>query len=354
MKKTPLYEKHLELKAKMIEFGGWEMPLQYSSILEEHLSVRNNVGMFDISHMGEIEIYGDKAKESILRLTPVHEKKLIPGKASYSFLLNEKGGIIDDLIIYTFSSERFILVVNAGNIEKDLNWIKEQVYPKTEVKNLSDDISALSIQGPASGEIFKILFRSDLSDLKYYSFEKDLRYNNVEFLFVSRTGYTGELGFEIYARPEEILKLWDILLRLNVKPCGLGARDGLRLEAGMPLYGHELNENITPLEANLERFVDIERSFIGREALIQKEREKHLIGFKMLDKGVPREGQKIFILKNKEEVGYVTSGGYSPCLNEYIGMGYVKLYDKETELGIDIRDKIKRAVITALPFYKRR
>lgn len=352
MKRTPLYEKHLELGAKMIEFSGWEMPVQYDSILEEHLAVRNRVGMFDISHMGEIEISGEKAKETILKITPVHEKKLLPGKASYSLLLNENGGIIDDLIIYTFSENRFILVVNAGNIEKDFNWIKSWAHTETKVKDLSEEVSAISIQGPASVEVFRTLFGYELLELKYYSFERNLIYDETPILFLSRTGYTGELGFEIYLHPEGALKLWDTLLKIGVKPCGLGARDGLRLEAGMPLYGHELNENTTPIEANLERFLDMERDFIGKRALMERTQERKLIGFKMLDKGVPREGQKIFI--EKEEIGCVTSGGYSPYLNEYIGMGYVRLNVVTTELSIDIRGKTKRALITALPFYKRR
>lgn len=351
MKRTPLYEKHLELGAKMIEFAGWEMPLQYNSILEEHLSVRNKVGMFDISHMGEIEISGEKAKETILKVTPVYEKKLIPGKASYSLLLNENGGIIDDLIIYTFSEDKFILVVNASNIEKDLNWIKDKACTETKVKNLSEEISAISVQGPASAEVFKTLFGYELLELKYYSFERDLSYDETKILFLSRTGYTGELGFEIYLHPEGALRLWDILLRAGVTPCGLGARDGLRLEAGLPLYGHELTENVTPIEANLERFLDVERDFIGKRALVEKERERKLIGFKMLERGVPREGQKILI--ENEEIGYVTSGGYSPYLNEYIGMGYIRLDVETKELNIDIRGKMKRALITALPFYKR-
>jgi len=351
LKRTPLYHKHVELGAKMIDFSGWEMPVQYESILEEHITVRKSVGMFDISHMGEIKIQGKGAKKTVLYLTPVHEQKLVPKRASYSFLLNENGGVIDDLIIYTFSEETFILVVNAGNIEKDFNWIKENALSETRVENISENISAISIQGPHSTRISESLFSLELSNMKYYSFETNLEYRGSKILFLSRTGYTGELGFEIYTRPEDVENLWDELLTLRVKPCGLGARDGLRLEAGMPLYGHELNEDITPLEANLRKFLDMERNFIGKKALIERVVEKRLVGFKMIDKGVPRKEQKI--IYQGQEVGYVTSGGYSPYLNEYIGMGYVKNNGIESEINIDMRGKEKRAVITALPFYRK-
>ncbi len=351
MKRTPLYEEHILLGGKIIDFNGWEMPVQYESIIEEHLSVRRNVGMFDISHMGEIEISGEGAKDTILNLTPVQEKKLTSGKAAYSFLLNERGGIIDDLIVYTFDENRFLLVVNAGNIEKDLNWIRERASPKTNVKDLSKDIAAISVQGPNSGKIFKNLFNFDLSSLKYYSFEREIELRDLKIQLVSRTGYTGELGFEIYAQPETIIKLWKTLLEMGVKACGLGARDSLRLEAGMPLYGHELDEETTPIEANLEKFVDTERNFIGKEALLERAPIKRLIGLKMVDKSVPRQGQRIF--SNGKEVGYVTSGGFSPSLGEYIAMGYVKHEFKEEEISIEIRDKLRKAILTALPFYKR-
>lgn len=352
MKRTPLYERHLRLGGKMIGFGGWEMPVQYDSIIAEHLSVRNDVGMFDISHMGEIEISGKRAKETVLYLLPVHEDKLLPGKAAYTFLLNEYGGIIDDLIIYTFDETRFILVVNAANIEKDINWIKEQALPYTEVKDLSEDISAISIQGPKSGEIFERIFGKRLLDIKYYSFVDDIKLGKESVLLLSRTGYTGEIGFEVYAVPETIIKLWDTLIDIGVKPCGLGARDGLRLEAGMPLYGHELNESTTPLEAGLNKFIDMERDFKGKRALIEKKPQKRLVGIKMIDKGVPRQEQKIF--SEGEEIGYITSGGFSPYLQEYIAMGYVRQDFNGSEIEIKIREKLKRAVITALPFYKRR
>lgn len=351
MRRTPLYHKHKELNAKFIEFGGWEMPVQYDGILEEHLEVRKSVGIFDISHMGEILIEGKGAKDTVLRLTPVHAQKLLPKRASYSFLLNEEAGVIDDLIIYTFSEEKFVFVVNAGNIDKDFHWIKEHALKETKVENVSDAIGAISVQGPKSTEIFKSLFDRELSSMRYYSFEENLKCKGGDILLLSRTGYTGELGFEIYAYPEEIIRLWDILIELGAKPCGLGARDGLRLEAGMPLYGHELNEDTTPLEANLEKFVDMGRDFLGKRALKERGITKRLIGFKMLDKGIPRKDQRI--ISNDEEIGYVTSGTYSPCLNEYIGMGYIKSEKKEGEISIDMRGKIRRAIITALPFYRK-
>ena len=353
MKRTPLYERHLNLGGKMIEFSGWEMPVQYEGIISEHLEVRNGVGVFDISHMGEIEITGKRAKDAILKITPVHANKLTPCRASYSFLLNENGGIVDDLIIYSLHEERFLLVVNAGNIEKDFNWIKELITNEAEVMNRSEEISAISIQGPKSGRIFEKLFGFALSELKYYSFREGLETKSgASTILVSRTGYTGEIGFEVYTDNNHILRIWDEVIELGAKPCGLGARDSLRMEAGMPLYGHELNEETTPIEASLEKFIDLGRDFIGRNGLITRKPERRLIGVKLLEKGVPRPGQKVFC--EGEEIGYITSGGYSPSLREYIGMAYIKPNIKERNLEVEIRGKRKKATVVNLPFYKRR
>ncbi len=353
MKRTPLYEKHVSLGGKMIDFNGWEMPVQYESIISEHLEVRDGVGVFDISHMGEIEIIGERARETILKITPVHAQKLVPGRASYSFLLNEGGGIIDDLIIYTLSEKKFLLVVNAGNIDKDFSWIEKHAEENTEVINRSDDISAISVQGPKSTEIFEKLFGFGLNELKYYSFrEAPTTKNGIKTILASRTGYTGEIGFEIYAEGKDITSIWDEVIKLGAKPCGLGARDTLRMEAGMPLYGHELDEKTTPIEAGLSRFIDLSRSFIGKESLVKREPKKKLVGLKLVEKGVPRANQKVFC--EHEEAGYITSGGYSPSLREYIGMAYLKPDISEKEVEIEIRGKRKKAMIVDLPFYKRR
>ncbi len=353
MKKTPLYERHVKLGAKMIDFNGWEMPVQYESIISEHLEVRNGVGIFDISHMGEIEVSGERARETILKITPVHAQKLTPGRASYSFLLNEGGGIIDDLIIYTLSEKRFLLVVNAGNIDKDFNWIEKHAEENTEVINRSNDISAISVQGPKSTEIFEELFGFSLNELKYYSFQEALTTKSgLKTILASRTGYTGEIGFEIYAKGENITSIWDETIKLGAKPCGLGARDTLRMEAGMPLYGHELDEETTPIEAGLSKFIDLSRNFIGKESLIEREPKKKLVGLKLMEKGVPRANQKVFC--ENEEAGYITSGGYSPSLREYIGMAYLKPDISKKGVEIEIRGKRKKAMIVDLPFYRRR
>ena len=351
LKRTVLYEWHKKNGAKIVPFGGYEMPLYYSSIVNEHMAVRTSVGIFDVSHMGEIFIKGDGALDFIDYLFPAKLKGIPEGRVKYSFLLREDGGIVDDLLIYPFSSQEIMLVVNASNIEKDRKYIKSHLP-----KGLSCEVLSygnIAVQGPNSYELLASFLNFSLSSLKFYTFKRDIKFEDKNII-LSRTGYTGDLGFEIYAKEEDIPFIWEKLIEKKVTPCGLGARDTLRLEAGYPLYGHELSEEVNPIEAGLSHFIYWDKDFIGKGALIKIKEEgpnRKLIGF-IMEKGVPRQGYKIF--KNSNQIGQVTSGGFSPVLKKMIGMGYVTdLKVKEQDnIEIEIRDTRKEARIASLPFYK--
>jgi len=342
----------------MVEFGGWLMPVQYTSILQEHRAVRERAGLFDISHMGEIEVRGKGALRFLQRALTNDASRLAIGQAQYTLLCNHKGGVIDDLLVYGRGEEHYLLVVNAANTEKDYRWLSG-LEPDAELVDLSMDTALLSLQGPRSQEILSRLTTGDFSSLSYYHFAEG-QVEGVEAL-ISRTGYTGEDGFELFVPWEAAPALWRRILEVGKEdglvPVGLGARDTLRLEAAMPLYGHELDEMTTPLEAGLTRFVNFEKGdFVGREALLHQREEglkRGLIGLAMEEAGIPRQGYPM-LLKGKE-IGGVTSGTYSPTFNRPVAMGYVQRpYTEEgTKLEVLIHEKPRRARVVRLPFYKR-
>ncbi len=351
LKRTPFYSKHLELKAKIVPFAGFEMPLQYEGIIKETLYARQKLVIFDVSHMGEIEVKGKKALPFLSFLVSNDPSNLKDYQVQYAVLLNEKGGSVDDLLIYKLP-DRYFLVVNAANIQKDYDFLMQYKFNDVEIRNLSDEIAQIAIQGPLSEKHIFDTMGLDLRELKFYhSFETE--YKGIKIL-ISRTGYTGEDGFEIYVKKEYADFIWNEVFKGEIKPAGLGARDTLRLEMGYPLYGHELDDDTSPLEAGLRRFVKIKDDFLGRERIIreiEKGVNKRLVAFFTYDKSsIPREKMKI--LYNDEEIGYVTSGTFSPNLNFPIGMGYVKSDFEGNKIYIDIRGKIKEFEITSLPFVK--
>ena len=362
-KKTSLFETHKKLGAKIIEFGPWLMPLYYTSIIDEHNTVRNRVGLFDVSHMGEFNIRGKDALAFTQRLITNDTSHLSNNQALYTPMCNNKGTIIDDLLIYKFSDQHFMLVVNASNIEKDYRWI-EEVTSKFEkdvvLKDISDETSLLALQGPKAEKVLQKVTDLDLSRIKYYWFQEGM----VEKIqaIISRTGYTGEDGFEIYLKPEHAIKVWNKILEIGkeegIKPIGLGARDTLRLECAMLLYGNDMDETKTPLETNITWTVKFnKKDFIGREALLRQKEggiKQRLIGFELLERGIPRHNYSI--LKNKERIGIVTSGGFSPTLKKGIGLGYVRTDQAKegNEIKIQIREKLVKAQIVKTPFYKRK
>ncbi len=363
LKKTPLFETHKRLGAKIIEFGPWLMPLYYTSIVDEHNTVRNRVGLFDVSHMGEFNIRGKDALAFVQRLITNDASYLDNNQVLYTPMCNDKGTIIDDLLVYKFSDEHFMFVVNASNIEKDYKWIEGVVkrFGKDIVlKDISDETPLLALQGPKSQETLQKVTDLDLSQIKYYWFQKGM-IEEIQVI-ISRTGYTGEDGFEIYIKPEYAPKVWNKILEVGkeegIKPIGLGARDTLRLECAMLLYGNDMDETRTPLETNIAWTVKSDKeNFIGEEALLKQKEEgikQKLIGFELLERGIPRHNYPI--LKNREKIGIVTSGGFSPTLKKGIGLGYVKTdFSKEgTEIQIQIREKLVKAQIVKIPFYRRK
>ncbi|MEX0773665.1 MAG: glycine cleavage system aminomethyltransferase GcvT [Balneolales bacterium] len=362
--KTAFYNIHQQLNAKIIDFGGFDMPVQYSGIQKEHLAVRNAVGIFDVSHMGEIYIRGENALKTVQYLTVNDASKLFPGKAQYSCMCYEGGGIVDDLLVYMISEDNYLLVVNASNIEKDYKWMIKNNKYDAEITNLSDDVCLLAIQGPKAPEVVQKLTDLDLSVIKFYSFKTGplAGYNDV---IISATGYTGEKGFELYfdknkTSPE---KVWNDLMvagqEFDIQPAGLGARDTLRLEMGLPLYGNDISAETNPIEAKLGWITKLDKEeFIGKEALEEiksKPLQRKLIGFKMKEKKkFPRKGYPIHSEKG-EIVGEVTSGGLSINLGQGIGMGYVRtdLAEEGTSVNLMIRNKAEVAEITKPPFIKK-
>lgn len=361
LKRTPLYEQHKALGARLVEFGGWEMPVQYTGIIEEHEAVRTHAGLFDVSHMGEFKVEGADALAFLQHLVPNNVARLKVGQAHYTQLCQLDAGIIDDLLIYHLAEEHYMLVVNAANIDKDYAWVEEQsrTFQHVHLANQSDTTSLLALQGPEAFSILQPLTEVDLNAIRYYHFAPGL-VDGINCI-ISRTGYTGEDGFELYCSPVDVAKLWNDLLAAGkadgLLPVGLGARDTLRLEAGLCLYGHELNEQTNSLEAGLGWTVKFEKGdFIGRDALLKiKETglERKLIGVELLDRGVCRVGHTLY--DNQRPIGAITSGGPSPTLHKNIGMGYVTSASAvvgET-IDVDVRGRRIPARIVALPFYKR-
>lgn len=338
VKKTPIYQKHIELGAKMVDFHGWLMPLQYKGIIQEHLAVRNSVGIFGVSHMGEIEIKGKDAYSLVQFLITNNLDKIYPGSALYSPICNENGGMLDDLIVYMFSKEYFLLVVNASNTEKDFDWIcKHKSGYNVEINNISNDIVLIALQGPKSCEIMEKFLNQSLSDLKRFHF---IVLKNK--MIVSRTGYTGEDGFELFIESSKGIWLWDSLMKFKPEPVGLGARDTLRLEKGYILYGNDADISTTPIEAGIGWTVDFnKRDFIGKDALLKNKPKRRLVRLEMQESGIPRQGCAILI--DGKKVGTVTSGTYSPSLKKGIAMGYIE--GDYPEVDIDIRGKPFKAVV---------
>ena len=341
MRKTPLYEIHKRLKARFTSFAGWHMPLQYSSVIEEVKAVRKDAGLFDISHMGRILVRGKEAKEKLQYLTTNNVNKLKPGKVQYNLLTNEGGGVKDDVTIYMISEDEFFICCNAVNRDKVISHLADYV----KVEDLSEKLIQLAIQGPKSADILSKYF--DIKDLRYYNFK------TFGDTIVSRTGYTGEDGFEVYVPVKEGVELFKELLK-EAKPCGLGARDILRIEAGFPLYGHELSEEITPLEANLDRFVDFSKEFLGKEAMLKKPLKRKLFGLIMLDRGIPRENYPVY--KGEKKIGYVSSGTFSPTLDKGIALCFVEPSERKegNPVKIKIREKLLKAELKSYPFVKRK
>ena len=361
MKTTPFTQTHIDLGAQMHEFAGFNMPVQYEGIIDEHLTVCNSVGVFDVSHMGEIWVKGSNALEFLQRITSNDVSKLEVGKIQYTCLLNETGGIIDDLLIYKFEEEKYLLVVNASNTEKDWKWCVSQNTIRVELENASARMSQLAVQGPNALATLQKLTSIDLEAMPYYTFKQG-EFAGAKQVIISNTGYTGAGGFELYFYPEEAQQIWDAIFEagkeFNIKPVGLGARDTLRLEMGFCLYGNELSDKTSPLEAGLgwiTKFVE-GKDFIGRKALEKQKEEglvRKLIGFELLDKGVPRQGYKICDA-NGVEIGEVSSGTMSPTRKIGIGLGYVNPAHTTvgTELIIKVRNRDLKAVVVKPPFRK--
>lgn len=361
MKNIALNDKHIELGAKIVPFAGFNMPVQYEGVNAEHDTVRNGVGVFDVSHMGEFLISGDKALDLIQKVTSNDVSKLTDGKAQYAYLPNETGGIIDDLIIYRFNAEKYLLVVNASNIEKDWNWISK--YNETigaEMRNLSDDYSLLAIQGPKASEAMQPLTSVNLSEIPYYSFEVG-PFAGIENVIISATGYTGSGGFEIYCKNSEVEQIWNNVFEAGasygIKPIGLAARDTLRLEMGFCLYGNDIDDTTSPFEAGLGWVTKFTKDFVNSDFL-QKQKEegvsRKLIGFELVDRGIPRHDYEITDGKGNI-IGKVTSGTMSPSLKLGIGLGYVptELSSADSEIFIKVRDKELKAKVVKTPFYKK-
>lgn len=358
--KTPLYDVHVESGAKMVDFAGWLMPVRYGSELAEHHAVRQAAGLFDVSHMGEIRVRGEGAVDFLQHLTPNNVARLKVGQAHYSALLTAEAGYVDDLLVYRLAEDDFLLVVNASNIESDFAHITAQPHPGCEIENHSDRYALLALQGPRAEAILGRLTDADLSGLKYYWFLQDQQVAGRPAL-ISRTGYTGEEGFELYLPPEHAAPVWRALIEAGADdgllPCGLGARDTLRLEAAMALYGHEITADTTPYEAGLGWTVKLKKGdFIGRDVLAKQKAagvERKLVGFELLGKGIARQGYRV--LHDGQPVGEVCSGTLAPTLQKAIGTAYlpVALADEGTEVEIEVRKRVIGARVVPTPFYKR-
>ena len=352
MKKTALYKNHLELNAKMIDFADYLMPVQYEGVNIEHNAVKNNVGVFDVSHMGEFYVHGEEAETFLQSVLSNDVSVLNKGQAQYNCIPNETGGIIDDLILYKFEDNRYMMVVNASNIEKDWNFLMNKNNYNAQLINVSDSFSLMAIQGPNALKVLNPLFKTNLNKIDYYHFEY------IDGIIISNTGYTGCGGFEIYCKNEVAEDLWNKIFdsgkKYNIKPIGLAARDTLRLEMGFCLYGNDIDETTSPIEAGLSWITKTNKNFTSSnifKSQKQKGVEKKLVGFKMEEKGIPRKAYDILNSDN-EIIGKVTSGTMSPSLGIGIGLGYVNIEDAniDSEILIQIRKNIKRAKIVKTPF----
>lgn len=359
MKETALKAEHESLGAKMVPFAGYNMPLQYSGLTDEHLNVRENAGIFDVSHMGEFYIEGKGALDFLQKVTSNDVSKLFPGKVQYSCFPNDSGGIVDDLLVYMLDDEKYLLVVNASNIDKDWNWLKKHNNSGVNMINASDETSLLAIQGPKAINILQKLTNLNLAEMGYYTFRSG-EIAGVNDALISATGYTGAGGFEIYVPNDKAVELWKQIIiagrEYGLKPAGLAARDTLRLEMGFCLYGNDIDDSTSPIEAGLGWITKFTKEFINSEMLKRQKDEgvtKKLVGFELIEKGIPRHD---YLIKSKNGIviGKVTSGTMSPSLKKALGMGYVETaYSSEgSEIYIEIRDKLIAARVVKIPFYK--
>ena len=355
-RKTPLYETHANLGARIVDFSGWLMPVQYESIIKEHEAVRSNAGIFDVSHMGEFLLKG-KDIIPFLQYIMINDLRLLEvSKGQYSCMCYENGTVVDDLMYYEEKEDLFRMIVNAGNIEKDFQWLNTHIEKKdVTIQDLSPERSRLAFQGPKTDDLLQPLVDIDLSDIKRFYF-KHCKLNNIP-IFLARTGYTGEKGFEISFANKYAEEIWNSLVNTGAKPAGLGARDSLRLEACYSLYGHEISDSITPIEAGLNWLAKPKENidYIGKEVLVKQKSEgtkRIIVGLNLIERGIIRENYKIF--KNGSQIGYVTSGGFSPTLKKTIGLGLVNKDNKEigTEIEIEIRGKLLKGKIVDTPFYR--
>ncbi|HAS39409.1 MAG TPA: glycine cleavage system aminomethyltransferase GcvT [Microscillaceae bacterium] len=357
LKKTALHDLHVSLGAKMVEFAGYAMPVRYTSDKEEHFAVRESVGVFDVSHMGEFLLKGEKALDLIQKVSSNDATKLYPGKVQYSCMPNDKGGVVDDLVIYMLAENEYYLVVNASNIEKDWNWISQHNTFGVEMTNLSEQTAMFAVQGPKATEALQSLTDVNLSEMGYYTFER-ATFAGIPDIIISATGYTGSGGVELYMPAEHAETIWKKVFEagkdFNIQPIGLGARDTLRLEKGFCLYGNDIDDTTSPLEAGLGWVTKFTKDFVNAEALKKQKEEgvkRRLVAFKMIDKGIPRHDYELLDV-NGESIGKVTSGSMSPSLNVGIGLGYVlKPHNKVgTEILVQVRKKQLKAEVIKLPF----
>ncbi|WP_221565522.1 glycine cleavage system aminomethyltransferase GcvT [Alkalihalobacillus sp. TS-13] len=361
LQRTPLFELYKEYGAKVIDFGGWELPVQFSSIKEEHEAVRTKAGLFDVSHMGEITVKGEEAEDFLQYVMTNDVSKLKEGGAQYTAMCYEDGGTVDDLLVYKRGEGDYLLVVNAANTEKDYDWLVKNQKGNVEIQNISNEVAQLALQGPQAEEVLQKLTEYDLSQIGFFKFAEDVEIDGTKAL-VSRTGYTGEDGFEIYCDSEDAAKIWKTILEAGkeagVLPIGLGARDTLRFEARLALYGQELTAEISPLEAGIGFAVKLkkEADFIGKDALIKQKEDglkRKLVGIEMIDKGIPRTHYDVF--KNDEKIGEVTTGTQSPTLGKNLGLALIdsKYTELGTEVEVQVRKRRLKAEVVKAPFYKR-
>lgn len=357
-KKTVLYDTHVKLGAKIVPFAGYLMPVQYSDILKEHMAVRENVGMFDVSHMGEIMLEGKDAVSWLNHVLTNDYTKMNCGKVRYSPMCYDNGGVVDDLLVYKMNDTKYLIVVNASNKDKDYAWMKEHMCGEITLEDISDDVAQIAVQGPNTNKVMEKLCDLSLLPVKYYTFTENVNVGGICCL-VSQTGYTGEFGYELYCRKEDGPKLWDLLMEagsdIGLLPCGLGARDTLRLEAAMPLYGHEMDENITPLEAGLNFGVKMNKEeFIGKKAMEEKgEPQRIRVGLKVTGRGIVREHMDV--VKDGEVIGHTTSGTFLPYLKGAYAMALIdrRYADIGTDVKVIVRGREIPCAVAALPFYKR-
>ncbi|MDR1928762.1 MAG: glycine cleavage system aminomethyltransferase GcvT [Endomicrobium sp.] len=352
MKKTDLYNEHEKLGAKFMEFNGWKMPIKYTSIIDEHNAVRTNIGIFDIGHMGVFTVVGNDAEKFLNSVTLGNVSGLINKKARYSMILNDNAGIKDDIIIYKIDKE-YMIVVNAVNFEKDYIWLNKHKTNNVEINDISSEIYILAIQGCGALDLLQSISLTDIYIMKKFTIS-NLQLNgiNADFCRIARTGYTGEDGFEIFISKKQIIKLWEKFMTLHVKPCGLGCRDTLR--RSMPLYGHEIDESINPIEVGFEKIINWDNNFIGKNKLLSIIKTKplrKLVNFECISGSIARSLDEVYVNNNK--IGYVTSGSFSPTLKKSIGRALISTFADENKLEVNIHNKMKKIKVVSGPFYKR-